>query len=116
MGGRVHDKRGDPPSIWVARGTRLLLTDKCEQPPVLGYPLESVVTAISERNAGPGYKVLDRGRDDDFARPGAGRHPLGHVDGNATNVFSPHLDLAGVEAHPHLDTQSLEAVSNRAPA
>src|SRR5262249_54092624 len=74
--------------------------------PFLWHPLESVRTAILERDARTSDEVNDGSRDEHFAGTCLFHHARRQVHREATDVAAKQLELAGVEAAPHLEIQS----------
>ena len=60
---------------------------------------------VLEVDARAGDQVLDRARDEHFARPGQRAHPRPDVDRDAADVGVDDLELAGVQAGAHLQAE-----------
>ena len=78
-----------------------------EQVPTFLYSLEGVFASILESNVGPGNKVGDHLGHQHLSRSGERRDPCGDVHGQAANIVTPKLHLAGVDAGTHPHSQSL---------
>src|SRR5205807_2060345 len=84
----------------------------CVQLPLAGHALETVDTPLVELEARAGDEVDDGLGHEHLPRPGLGRDPLADVDGDAADVAAPQLDLAGVDAGPHVDPQRPHRVAD----
>jgi len=75
-----------------------------------------VFTPIVEVGVRPGNEVDDGPRHEDLAGIGQPGHALSEVDGDAGDVVTSKLDLAGVESSAQLQTQLVGTISNRGRA
>src|SRR6187200_14316 len=69
--------------------------------------------AVLELDSRAGDQVLDRARDEDFARPRQRSDTGTHVDSDAGDTVPMHLALAGVEACPDRQANRLDGVADR---
>lgn len=86
------------------------------QLPVAGDALEQVGSPVTEWDARAGYQVGDGAGDEDLAGLGRGLYPGAGVDGDACQVLTGGLDLAGVQADPDFDAQGADRIAHRAGA
>ena len=81
-----------------------------------GTPLSARLAAVGEPVSRSGDDVAHRRGHQHFAGPGERRHPRADVHGHARRYrlssAAAHLDLAGVNAHPHLDAQHADRVDD----
>src|SRR5215471_16569229 len=75
------------------------------QPPGSRHALEFMLAPVLELETRSRHQILDRGGDQDLARAGEGANPGGDVDGNATEVITPNLALAGMQPNANLDPE-----------
>ena len=64
-----------------------------------------MLASVLEPDAGARDQIGNRPRDQDLGRASEGGDTGGDVHGHASDVVTPELDFAGVEARPQLDAQ-----------
>ena len=67
-----------------------------------------MAAAVVELKAGASNEVPDCTGNEDFTSAGEVRDPCGGMHGYATNVIVPNLDLTGMEAAAHFDSEGSE--------
>jgi hypothetical protein len=87
-----------------SRAYRRVLS-RSEDLPVVGDALQGVCSTIDEVEPGTGNKISDGARDEHLARAGEGNDARGDVDAGSSHAVAAALDLAGVKARAHLETQ-----------
>jgi hypothetical protein len=87
-----------------------------EELPWVGDAFERMGAAIGERDARAANEVGDRARDEDFVGLGVRLDPLCDVDGDAPDIVTVQLDLAGVEPNPHADADRSDRLADGAGA
>src|SRR5918994_372207 len=80
--------------------------------PWVGHAFERMGAAISKWDAGAVNEVGDGAGGEDFVGLGERLDTLGDVDGDAADVVTAQLDLAGVEPNPHLDADGADRVAD----
>jgi flavin reductase (DIM6/NTAB) family NADH-FMN oxidoreductase RutF len=84
-----------------------------EEPPPSGYAGELVLATFLELDAGARNDVLDRARDEHFSGTGHRDDPGREVNRDAAEAVVGALDLAGVDAGPHLDAEPADGGHDR---
>jgi len=69
---------------------------------------------LDEVEARPRHQIFDRARDEDLVGPGEAGDPRADVNRDPGDASRDDLDLAGVEAGPHLQTKGAYGVADRA--
>ena len=78
---------------------------RSEDLPLVGDALQGVRSTIDEVEPRTGNEISDGARDEHVARAGEGKDARGDVDAGPGYAVAAALDLAGVKARSHLETQ-----------
>src|SRR5829696_2463168 len=89
------------------------LWSRREKSPLVGDSPKPLLAAVHEPDPRPGNEVLDRARDEHFARGGEACDARRDVDRDPADVPIHQLDLAGVEADPVLEAQGAGGLCDR---
>src|SRR5262245_9269923 len=114
--------RGPSPTTWYAMFRSPLLAYRVSgradgiQPPLSRNALQLVGAALVELDSRTGHEVLDRGGDEHFTRLGERGDPRSRRDRDPAELAVDALELAGVEAGPHLEPERADRVANRGRA
>jgi hypothetical protein len=84
-------------------------TDERENPPWVRHTLELAGTTVFELQTRPCDQVAHCRADEDLTCAREGRHTGADVDSDAPDPVADHLDFAGVNAGPDLDSERLHA-------
>ena len=87
-----------------------------EQPPFVGDSLEPLRAAVRERDPRSGDEILDGARDEHFAPRGERSYAGRDMDRDAADVLVHQLDLAAVQADPHLQAEGARRLRDRLSA
>src|SRR6202012_3163554 len=82
------------------------------QPPLAGHTLERTFATVVEPVPRSGDDVTNCRGHQYLAGACQCRHARTDVHGHAGDVGAAHLDLTGVNAHPHLDAQHMDRVDD----
>src|SRR3954470_24653569 len=77
----------------------------CEEAPFAGGALQRLHAAVGELEAGTDHELAHGAGDEDFARAGQRAYTGADVDRHAADVVADQLDLAVVDAGPHLEPE-----------
>src|SRR3954468_19763481 len=85
----------------------------CEEAPFAGGALQRLHAAVGELEAGADDQLAHRAGNEDFARRRQGSDSGADVDRHAADVVADQLDLAGVDAGPHIQPDPLQLSLHR---